>query len=72
MHPLKQRGTRASLSMCTCGKLHLSYDLITLHFEQDEFISFADSVAHLLAQYKKVHSAPQPSSIPSVHNGICH
>lgn len=72
MHSLKQHDTRTALSMCTCGKLHFSYGLITLHFEPEEFTSFAGAVAHLLAQYTQVHSARQPSSIPSVHNDICH
>jgi hypothetical protein len=72
MHSLKQHDSRTALSMCTCGKLHFSYGLITLHFEHDEFTSFASAVAHLFEQYKQVRSARQPSSIPSVHNDICH
>lgn len=72
MHSLKQHDSRTALSMYTCGKLHFGYGLITLHFEPEEFTSFAGAVAHLLAQYKQVHSARQTSSVPSLHNDIRH
>ncbi len=72
MHSLKQRDGRTALNMCTCGKLHFSYGSITIHFGPDEFASFAGAVAHLYAQYRQIHNARQPSSIPSFHTDACH
>lgn len=47
MRFLKQNNGRPRLTMCTCGKVHFSYGSITLHFEAEEFASFAGAVAHL-------------------------
>lgn len=72
MHSLNPRNGQTALSMCTCGKLHFRYGLVTLHFESNEFTSFANAVAHLHARYKEL-GQPQPSgTIPTLHNDFCH
>ena len=47
MHSLNHRTIPTALSLCTCGKLHFRYGSITLHFEANEFTSFASAVARL-------------------------
>ena len=72
MHSLNHRTSPTALSLCTCGKLHFRYGSITLHFETNEFTSFASAVAHLHAQYTEMKPAQPSSSIPSLHNDRCH
>ncbi|MEK6804591.1 MAG: hypothetical protein AABZ34_18310 [Nitrospirota bacterium] len=41
---------KAALNMCGCDRLHFTYGPITLHFDRDEFVAFADAVARLASQ----------------------
>ena len=44
------------LQVCECGKLHLTYGSLTLHFEQFEFQEFAASINSLARQLGKIPS----------------
>lgn len=72
MHSLKQPNGQVALNMCSCGSLHFRYGSITLHFELDDFTSFANAVAYLHARYKELHQPQPSSSTPSLHNDTCH
>lgn len=63
---------QSKLAVCSCGRLHVTYGSITLHFDRDEFQAFADSIGRLAAMLKQ-------SSLGSVsaHKGsssahMCH
>lgn len=67
------RGDKQSkLVFCECGKLHFTYGPITLHFDKEEFITFADSVGRLGTLAKQVEdgSAHVPSFAPNAN--VCH
>lgn len=41
------------LVLCGCGRLHVTCGPVTLHFDRDEFLVFADSVSRLAAIVKQ-------------------
>ena len=49
MSQVKHR-RQATLDVCGCGRLHLTYGALTLHFERDEFVQFAHELEHM-SQY---------------------
>ncbi len=57
------------LNVCGCGKLHFTYGPITLHFEREEFLTFADEVNHAAA-----HLGDQrgPVAFPGGNGTACH
>lgn len=46
MSHLTQRH-QATLNVCGCGRLHLTYGGMTLHFERDEFMRFAHDLGQM-------------------------
>lgn len=72
MHSLNHRHGQTALNMCTYGKLHFRYGSVTLHFEPNEFTSFANAVASLHARYKELRQPQPPGIIPTLHNDLCH
>ncbi|MEO5955756.1 MAG: hypothetical protein ABIR36_08735 [Nitrospiraceae bacterium] len=38
---------QSKVAFCGCGKLHFTYGPVTLHFDRDEFLTFADSIGRL-------------------------
>lgn len=72
MRTLSPRRSRTALALCSCGKLHFSYDSVTFHFEPAEFTAFAEAVAHLFAQYKQSQHEQQIDPFPAIHPHTCH
>jgi len=62
---------QTKLALCTCGKLHLTYGAVTLHFDRDEFLLFAESVGRMSAIVRKVPRPVLTSSLTPNAN-ICH
>lgn len=60
------------LSICGCGGLHLTYGPLTLHFEREEFIAFAGSVAQLASQLREVEDHSLATSLSIHNNTACH
>ncbi|MGH7233420.1 MAG: hypothetical protein ACREJU_18970 [Nitrospiraceae bacterium] len=44
---------RMALDMCGCGRFHLTYGALTLHFEPGEFLAFAGDIAQVVAQLRR-------------------
>ncbi len=63
---------QSKLAFCECGKLHFTYGPVTLHFDREEFIAFADSVGRLGTLVKQAAngSTPAPSFAPNAN--VCH
>lgn len=63
---------QSKVAFCGCGKLHFTYGPVTLHFERDEFLTFADSVSRLGALVRQADrdSILEPDRIPGTT--ICH
>ena len=63
---------QSKVAFCGCGKLHFTYGPLTLHFDRDEFLVFADSVCQLGAVVRQAakDSSVVPSHIPNAT--ICH
>ena len=63
---------QSKLAFCECGKLHFTYGPVTLHFDREEFIAFADSVGRLGTLVKQAAngSTPVPSFAPNAN--VCH
>lgn len=40
---------QTALTVCGCGRLHLTYGPVTLNFQRDEFVKFARDVDRLAA-----------------------
>jgi hypothetical protein len=68
MHRTIQGTGRTTLNFCTCGRLHLTYGPITLHFEPSEFLSFASDVAAVAAELRHMLGSQLPV-LPTPGNG---
>lgn len=62
---------QGKLAMCGCGKCHFTYGSVTLHFDREEFLLFADSVGRLGAMIRQVGQEPAASWHPPSAN-TCH
>ncbi|MGQ0810262.1 MAG: hypothetical protein ACT4OO_03440 [Nitrospiraceae bacterium] len=70
-HVIRSDG-RSALTICACGKLHFTYGPITLHFEPEEFVSFAGDIAHLLAQFRLVQDERRSVPTSTLNDIVCH
>ena len=63
---------QAKVALRTCGRLHFTYGAVTLHFDQQEFMMFAESVRRLSAMVGQaphgVGSGPRVTS----NTHLCH
>ncbi len=64
--------TRAMLNICGCGRLHLTYGLITLHFEPEEFLAFGEAVTQMVAQFRRIQRDQLVPSMPPKPETVCH
>lgn len=63
---------RTALTVCACGKLHFTYGSITLHLEPEEFVSFADDIAHLKTQSRLIQDDRKSAPASTYNDIICH
>ena len=70
-HVLRGKG-ESKVALCECGKLHFTYGSVTLHFDRDEFLLFAESVGRLGTMVRQAAngSSLAPSRIPNTN--VCH
>lgn len=63
---------QSKLGFCGCGKLHFTYGPVTLHFDRDEFLIFADSVGRLGGLVRQ--SAKGSTLVPGLapNSTVCH
>lgn len=63
---------QSKLAVCGCGRLHLTYGSITLHFDREEFQVFADSIGRLASMLKQssLGSASAHTGASNAH--MCH
>ncbi|RMH07869.1 MAG: hypothetical protein D6704_04175 [Nitrospirae bacterium] len=55
-HPMKW----TKLNICDCGRLHLTYGVVTLHFTRKEFVDFAGLISQLAAHLPSILPATRP------------
>jgi hypothetical protein len=72
MQRVMQGDGEAVLHLCGCGKLHLTYGPLTLHFEQAEFIRFAGEVGRLATRLQHVIADREPVLMPGQNGPVCH
>ena len=64
--------SRVALQICPCGRFHVTYGKITLHFEPHEFVKFAGDVTSLCARVKQFgHQDHVPMTTNPDHT-LCH
>lgn len=63
---------QAALNVCGCGKLHFTYGSLTLHFEREEFLAFAEVVNQLAAQFRYIKDDPSSVDMSSRIGTFCH
>jgi len=63
---------QTKLALCGCGKLHVTYGAVTLHFEREEFVQFADSIGRLAAMLKQSALNQALALKPPSNVHICH
>ena len=64
---------QAALNVCGCDRLHFTYGPITLHFDREEFVAFADAVARLASQLGQADDSRSLLATSSVYSDpICH
>ena len=68
---LRGRG-QVGLIICSCGKLHFTYGPLTLHFDRDEFLRFADEVNHSAAHLRDPEYRCDQSLPPHQTRTQCH
>ncbi|HXF91735.1 MAG TPA: hypothetical protein VNK46_03170 [Nitrospiraceae bacterium] len=72
MQKVLRSNTRATLNVCGCGRLHLTYGPITLHFEPDEFLAFGEAVTQMVDQFRRIQGNLLVPSMPREHETVCH
>jgi hypothetical protein len=72
MERLIQGKGQAVLNVCGCSKLHFTYGPITLHFDQEEFLTFADAVNHAAAHLRHTGYQRGPVALPGGNGTACH
>jgi hypothetical protein len=70
-HVLRGEG-QSKVVLCDCGKLYFTYGSITLHFDRDEFLVFAESVGRLSTMVRQAMAGSSftPGRIPN--KTVCH
>jgi hypothetical protein len=63
---------RATLNVCGCGRLHLTYGPITIHFKPDDFLAFGEAVTQLVEQFRLAQSDRLVPPTPTGHETVCH
>ncbi|MBA5867861.1 MAG: hypothetical protein GDA67_14300 [Nitrospira sp. CR1.3] len=63
---------QTKLVLCGCGKLHVTYGSVTLHFEREEFVLFAESIGRLAAMLKQSALNHALALKPTSNVHICH
>jgi len=72
MQTVIQSDGQAALNVCGCGRLHFTYGPITLHFERDEFTTFASEVGRLASTLRQVADQRRPVLLPGRDGSACH
>lgn len=67
-----QRDGQTKLALCGCGKLHFTYGSVTVHFEREDFLLFADSVGRLSAMVRQASKVSTLLPGPASDIRICH
>lgn len=58
--------------LCGCGRMYLTCGPITLHFERDEFLAFASTVARRAAIVYQQPAGLAPTLRPGAQSEVCH
>ncbi len=72
MEKLIHGNGQAGLNVCGCGRLHFTYGPITLHFEREEFQTFAEVVGRLAAQFPYAEDHSDPATMSPRTDTFCH
>jgi hypothetical protein len=67
-----QLNQHLKLNVCDCGDLHLTYRSVTMHFEKNEFLSYAALVGQMAARISDSARLRQTRTIPDTRNRTCH
>jgi hypothetical protein len=70
-HVLRGKG-KSKVALCECGKLHFTYGSVTLHFDQDEFLLFAESVGRLDAMVRQAAAGSSFAFSRISNTNVCH
>lgn len=60
------------LVLCGCGRLHVTCGPVTLHFNREEFLAFADTVGRLAAIVAQQPAGLAPAARQGAHTEVCH
>lgn len=60
------------LVLCGCGKIHVTWGSITLHFMRDEFQAFAESIRRLAAIMTQPSANEKSPATTSSFSEVCH
>lgn len=63
---------QSKLAVCGCGRLHVTYGSITLHFDREEFQVFAESIGRLASMLKRSSLGSVSAHTGSSNVHICH
>lgn len=67
-----QHDGQTKLALCGCGKLHFTYGSVTVHFEREDFLQFAESVGRLSAMVRQASKVSTLLPGPASDIRICH
>lgn len=60
------------LMLCGCGRVHVTCGPMTLHFEREEFLTFAGGIGRLAAMVKQAPAGLVSAARQSAHTEVCH
>ena len=70
-HVLRGEG-QSRVMLCDCGKFHFTYGSITLHFDRDEFLVFAESVGRLSTMVRQATAGSSFAAGRIPNTTVCH
>ncbi|GJL58032.1 MAG: hypothetical protein NPIRA03_08890 [Nitrospirales bacterium] len=60
------------LNVCDCSRIHLTYGSITLHFEKEEFLTYAMQLARMAAHVSDTAGVRKAPGLIDAETTICH
>jgi len=67
-----QMNQHLKLNVCDCGDLHLTYRSVTMHFEKNEFLTYAWLAGQMAARISNSARLRQTRALADTRNRTCH
>jgi len=67
-----QLNQHLKLNVCDCGHLHLTYRSVTIHFEKEEFLNYAELVGQMATRVSDSANIRQTMALANIKSTSCY